>query len=208
MDKLRKRRDFLAAAKAERAGVSAFLLQGRDRGDDGQVRIGFTVTKKTGNAVVRNRIRRRLREVARKVVPGAGRAGYDYVMIAREQALHAAFDTLLSDLARALRKLHDPPRSHRAPSGRRPPKTPARDTAGAPDTGTATDGAANSRYPGPRKRGTGSAGAEGQDAATRRGPAAPTDAAAPGDALHPDQRISSDPQSDPQAPSADGGHPA
>lgn len=108
MDRLRKRRDFLAAAKAERAGVSAFLLQGRNRGDDGVVRYGLTVTKKTGNAVVRNRIRRRLREAARSVLPKSGKAGFDYVLIARAEALRAPFSGLVGDLERAVRRLHAP----------------------------------------------------------------------------------------------------
>lgn len=106
MDRLRKRRDFLAAAKAQRAGAASFLLQGRDRRDEDCVRLGFTVTKKTGNSVVRNRIRRRLREVARAVVPRLGRPGYDYVLIARERALMAPFTELTRDLERALKKLH------------------------------------------------------------------------------------------------------
>lgn len=95
MDHLRKRRDFLAAAKAERAGATSFLMQGRDRGDAGTVRVGFTVTKKTGNSVVRNRIRRRLREAVRRVLPDAGRAGFDYVLVAREAALRTPFETLV-----------------------------------------------------------------------------------------------------------------
>ncbi|MEP9377559.1 ribonuclease P protein component [Aquabacter sp. CN5-332] len=106
MDRLRKRRDFLAAAKAEKAGVASFLLQGRDRRDEGDVRLGFTVTKKVGNAVVRNRIRRRMREVARAVMPASGRTGYDYVMVARPHALHAAYPDLVRDLERAISRLH------------------------------------------------------------------------------------------------------
>lgn len=108
VDRLRKRRDFLAAAKAQRAGVGSMSLQGRDRGDDGDVRVGFTVTKKNGNAVVRNRIRRRLRAAVSEVLPSAGRPGHDYVLIARPEALRAPFRELVSDLGRALRKLHDP----------------------------------------------------------------------------------------------------
>ncbi len=106
VDKLRKRRDFLAAAKAERAGVASFLLQGRNRRDDDDVRLGFTVTKKVGNAVVRNRIRRRMREAARVVMPGTGRPGYDYVMVARPHALRAPYPDLVRDLERALMRLH------------------------------------------------------------------------------------------------------
>ncbi len=106
VDKLRKRRDFLAAAKAERAGVASFLLQGRNRRDENDARLGFTVTKKVGNAVVRNRIRRRMREAARAVVPGAGRPGFDYVMVARPHALRVPFPDLVHDLERALARLH------------------------------------------------------------------------------------------------------
>ncbi|HQS10157.1 MAG TPA: ribonuclease P protein component [Xanthobacteraceae bacterium] len=106
MDRLLKRRDFLAAAKAERAGVAGFLLQGRDRKDQGEARIGLTVTKKVGNAVVRNRIRRRLREVARQVLPAKARPGFDYVMVARPHALHAPFPDLVRDLERAVSRLH------------------------------------------------------------------------------------------------------
>lgn len=106
MDRLRKRRDFLAAARAEKAGVASLLLQGRNRRDTQDVRIGFTVTKKVGNAVVRNRIRRRLREAARAVMPGASRPGYDYVMVARPHALRAPFSDLVRDLERAVGRLH------------------------------------------------------------------------------------------------------
>lgn len=106
MDRLRKRRDFLAAARAERAGVTSFLLQGRDRRDEGDPRLGFTVTKKNGNAVVRNRIRRRLREAARQVMPHAGRKGFDYVLVARSHCLHAPFQDLVRDMERAVARLH------------------------------------------------------------------------------------------------------
>lgn len=108
MDHLRKRRDFLAAAKAERAGAASFLMQGRNRGDAGMMRVGFTVTKKTGNAVVRNRIRRRLREAVRRVLPEAGRAGFDYVLVAREAALRTPFDALVQEIERSVRKVHAP----------------------------------------------------------------------------------------------------
>ncbi|MFG1291618.1 ribonuclease P protein component [Xanthobacter versatilis] len=121
MDHLRKRRDFLAAAKAERAGATSFLMQGRDRGDAGTVRVGFTVTKKTGNSVVRNRIRRRLREAVRRVLPDAGRAGFDYVLVAREAALRTPFETLVREIERSVRKVHTPKapgaRTHAPKSG-------------------------------------------------------------------------------------------
>lgn len=125
MDHLRKRRDFLAAAKAERAGATSFLMQGRDRGDAGTMRVGFTVTKKTGNSVVRNRIRRRLREAVRRVMPDAGRAGFDYVLVAREAALRTPFETLVQEIERSVRKVHTP----KVPGARKSPsKTPASKT--------------------------------------------------------------------------------
>ena len=78
-------------------------------------RFGFTATKKLGNAVTRNRIRRRLKEVVRLVAPGRAVAGCDYVLIAREAAATRSFATLERDLAAALSALHAP-----AESGSRP----------------------------------------------------------------------------------------
>ncbi|MFG1346184.1 ribonuclease P protein component [Xanthobacter autotrophicus DSM 431] len=161
MDRLRKRRDFLAAAKALRAGTAPFLMQGRDRGDADGMRVGFTVTKKTGNAVVRNRIRRRLREVARKVLPEAGRPGFDYVLVAREAALRTPFETLVRDLERALRKLDAPAR----------PKSDAkRDPGGKRDPGPGRGRPERNRTPDGRK--AAAQGAGGPDKGPRPAPAA------------------------------------
>ena len=88
------------------AAGSAFVTQARDRRDRGGARIGYTVTKKTGNAVERNRIRRRLRQAARDVVPRLGHEGYDYVLIARRAALAAPYALLVQELKRALGRLH------------------------------------------------------------------------------------------------------
>ena len=106
MDRLVRRADFLAAAGAKRAPGSAFLTQARDRREPGAARVGFTVTKKTGNAVERNRIRRRLRQAARDVVPRLGHEGYDYVLIARRAALATPYSLLVQELERALGRLH------------------------------------------------------------------------------------------------------
>jgi ribonuclease P protein component len=98
MERLRKRADFLAAAAGSRAPGAAFVLQARRRADDGPVRVGFTVSRKVGNAVERNRVRRRLREVVRLSAPGRLRQGYDYVLIGRRAALDWPFDRLMRDL--------------------------------------------------------------------------------------------------------------
>lgn len=73
-------------------------------------RFGFTATKKLGNAVMRNRIRRRLKELVRLVAPAHARDGHDYVMIAREAAATRPFSVLERDLIAALAALHAPPR--------------------------------------------------------------------------------------------------
>ncbi|MET0295456.1 MAG: ribonuclease P protein component, partial [Phenylobacterium sp.] len=82
--RLKRRPDFLAAAKARASARGAVLVQVRNRADaDPAVRLGFTATKRIGGAVVRNRAKRRLREAARALVPAHARAGCDYVFIAR-----------------------------------------------------------------------------------------------------------------------------
>lgn len=106
MERLRHRRDFLAAASGAKAPATAFVLQVRERRDDGPVRIGFTVSRKVGTAVERNRVRRRLREIVRKAAPAAMRAGHDYVLIGRRAALNLAFERMIEDFERALRRAH------------------------------------------------------------------------------------------------------
>lgn len=86
------------------------MLQARQRRNDELVtgiRVGFTCTKKVGNAVARNRAKRRLREVARLVMPEHGRDGWDYVLIGRPEATATRpFEDLKRDLISALKKLH------------------------------------------------------------------------------------------------------
>ena len=106
---LRIRADFLRAARARRQGTGGMMVQARKRGADetSGVRVGFTCTKKVGNAVARNRAKRRLREVARLLLPEIGRDGWDYVLIGRAKATaDRPFELLKGDLIYALKKLH------------------------------------------------------------------------------------------------------
>ena len=119
MERLRQRADFLAAAKAARISAPAFVLQVRRReaegpsregapSREGPCRLGFTVSRKVGNAVERNRARRRLREMVRLSGAGAAKPGHDYVVVARQAALNRPFDRLLADFENALRRAGQP----------------------------------------------------------------------------------------------------
>lgn len=110
---LARRADFLRAAQARRQSAAGFLLQARRRGEgEAQgIRVGYTCSKKIGNAVARNRAKRRLRALARAVVPRLGRDGWDYVLVGRPQAtISRGFSDLLADLERAMTAIHAPPR--------------------------------------------------------------------------------------------------
>jgi ribonuclease P protein component len=103
-ERLRQRPEFLRVAKGERFHSRAFSLQAAPRDKvEGPARFGFTVTRKAGGAVERNRMRRRLREALRRAAPLEARPGFDYVIVARRSSLDAGFDQLVSELARALR---------------------------------------------------------------------------------------------------------
>jgi ribonuclease P protein component len=104
--RLKHRSDFLKAAKAPYAARTGVVVQARLREDDnGEIRVGFTATKKIGNAVVRNRVKRRLREVAQALLPDLGRPGYDYVFIARAGTFDRPWQALLDDVKAALIRL-------------------------------------------------------------------------------------------------------
>jgi len=105
MERLRRRPDFLAAATGYKVATGSFVLQARRRGDDGPARVGFTVSKKVGTAVERNRVRRRLREIVRLSAAGEIYPGHDYVLVGRRAALHMPFERLAQDFGGALRNL-------------------------------------------------------------------------------------------------------
>jgi ribonuclease P protein component len=103
---LSKRADFLAANRGKRAPMPGFVLLVRPRGDDDDtVRVGFTVTKKIGNAVVRNRMKRRFRALVRDTFPEHAIPGADHVIIGRSGGVERDFATLGSELRRALGKV-------------------------------------------------------------------------------------------------------
>ncbi len=108
LETLRIRADFLRAASAKRQATAGFLLQARARGDDQPtVRVGFTCSKKIGNAVARNRAKRRLRAIARSVLPGLAQPGWDYVLVGRPGVTGSRlFADLERDLQTALRTLY------------------------------------------------------------------------------------------------------
>lgn len=133
--RVKKRADFLRAAQGQRAQARAFSLQAvcrKDETEPGPPRFGFTVTKKIGGAVLRNRVRRRLKEALR-LAPGLSACrGYDYVILARQAVLTQDFAALQEDLMRAVAEVHTRPQAARprpprmAKSRRPPPAAPAK----------------------------------------------------------------------------------
>ena len=106
MERLKRRQDFVAAARAQYAAMPGVVVQMRARADQGPPRIGFTATKKIGNAVIRNRTKRRLRELARLHLEAVARPGHDYVLIGRAPTAQRPFSDLDKDLTSALKRLH------------------------------------------------------------------------------------------------------
>ena len=103
--RLTRRAEFLrVAAKGRRAPMPGLVLQALERGDDAPARLGFTVTKKVGNAVIRNRTRRRLKEAARLLLRERVLTGADLVLVGRDATRSRDFAALREDLRRALAK--------------------------------------------------------------------------------------------------------
>ncbi|HEX2792867.1 MAG TPA: ribonuclease P protein component [Croceicoccus sp.] len=121
---IRKRADFLAANKGLRVARPGFILLARPNGlEPERMRYGITVTKRIGNAVVRNRMKRRFRELLWAALPTAGLPGHDFILIGREGGIERDFTKLSEELAMALSRARegkgDPPRGPRKPGGRR-----------------------------------------------------------------------------------------
>jgi ribonuclease P protein component len=107
---LPRRADFLRVAATRRRCVTPGLILQvaplpQSESVNGPLRVGYTASKKVGNAIARNRCKRRLREAVRKVMPAHAREGLDYVLIAREETAARPFDELLADLRQALKRL-------------------------------------------------------------------------------------------------------
>jgi ribonuclease P protein component len=103
--RLKRRAEFLrVASRGRKAAVHGLVLQAMPRGDEEPARIGFTVTKKVGNAVIRNRTRRRLKEAARLLLQQRAVIGADLVLIGRDTTRGRPFAALMEDLDRALIK--------------------------------------------------------------------------------------------------------
>jgi ribonuclease P protein component len=125
MERLRHRKDFLAAAAGASVSTAGFVVQAHRRADDGPPRIGFTVSRRVGGAVERNRVRRRLKEIVRLSAATGFAAGSDYVVVGRRAAQEMKFARLAEDFTGALRRLNkrrrDAPFAPRAGSAPRPP---------------------------------------------------------------------------------------
>ncbi len=106
---LTRRADFLRAARGRRTAMPGFILQAYRRAEapQGPIRIGYTCSRKVGNAVARNRAKRRLRALARDIITMDGRPGWDYVLVGRAETTSALpYAALRTDLQRALTKVH------------------------------------------------------------------------------------------------------
>jgi ribonuclease P protein component len=108
---LKTRADFLRVAATRRRAVAPGLVLQAARRPEGRgcgaaVRVGFTASRKVGNAVTRNRAKRRLRGAAAAILPGNGRPGTDYVLIARAGTVDRPYQALIADLEAALRRVN------------------------------------------------------------------------------------------------------
>jgi ribonuclease P protein component len=109
VERLKRRSDFRAVGTGARVAGRAFVLQARRRAADGAIRVGFTVSRQVGDAVERNRVRRRLREIVRLSAAAGAEGlypGLDYVLIGRRAALAAPFGEIMQDFNAALSRIY------------------------------------------------------------------------------------------------------
>ncbi len=109
---VKARADFLRIRGGAKWNTPGFLIEAKPaRTPGGSPRFGFTVTKKIGNAVVRNRIRRRLKEAVRQAQGTLAREGYDYAIVGRKPAFDMPYDRLVADVLTGLKRVHAPPKA-------------------------------------------------------------------------------------------------
>jgi len=123
---IKKRPDFLAANRGKRYATPGFVLLVKDRQDESaDIRLGITITKKVGNAVVRNRMRRRFRALAQEMLGQKGKCGADHILIGRDSGIERDFSELRADMANALDKLCQQNRSAEPAEARQDKKRPS-----------------------------------------------------------------------------------
>ncbi|MFC3052275.1 ribonuclease P protein component [Kordiimonas pumila] len=106
LTRLTKRPEYLAVAATRRKWVTpSFILQAKPAASDSQPRTGYTVSKKVGNAVIRSKARRRLKEASRTIMAANGQPGWEYVFVGRQAAFDYPFEKMKADIKWALAKL-------------------------------------------------------------------------------------------------------
>ena len=102
---LKKRSEFLFVREGRYQARGGIVVQARENPDSTRIRVGFTATKKIGNAVIRNKAKRRMRSIALETLPDLGQNGTDYVFIARNSTTSTPYDSLVGDAQKALSSL-------------------------------------------------------------------------------------------------------
>lgn len=110
---LKKRSEFLFVREGRYQARGGIVIQARENAESHMIRVGFTATKKIGNAVIRNRAKRRMRSVALETLPLLGQKGTDYVFIARNSTITTPYDLLVEDSQKALSSLAQMTKTHK-----------------------------------------------------------------------------------------------